>query len=219
MFEEQQLQNTPSTPPKPITPVQPPAPGQPTVMPPVFPKDPTARGSSMGKRIGVLVVILILLGGIAYAGYIAYQKFIVEPKLEQEKATTTESVIEQPNIEEPVIEEEQPVIEEDEEIVEPSEYTPPTMEEFTPPASISIEVETVGDTDQDGLTDAEEKDYGTSIVKPDTDGDGLTDYEEVMKYETDPLNPDTDGDTYSDGDEIKNGYNPKGEGKLVNLEE
>ncbi|MEA2089007.1 MAG: hypothetical protein U9O55_04195 [Patescibacteria group bacterium] len=47
------------------------------------------------------------------------------------------------------------------------------------------------DTDNDGLTDEEEKFYGTSIISPDTDGDG-----------------------YSDYDEIQNNYNPLGQGKL-----
>jgi len=41
------------------------------------------------------------------------------------------------------------------------------------------------DSDQDGLTDTEEKAYGTDIRNPDTDGDG-----------------------YSDGSEVKAGYNP-----------
>ena len=42
-----------------------------------------------------------------------------------------------------------------------------------------------GDTDQDGLSDEEEKTYGT-----------------------DPTNKDTDGDGYSDGTEVKSGYDP-----------
>lgn len=47
------------------------------------------------------------------------------------------------------------------------------------------------DTDNDGLTDEEEKIYGTSIINPDTDGDG-----------------------YLDGEEVNGGYNPLGQGKL-----
>ncbi|MDD5489054.1 MAG: hypothetical protein PHP25_00025 [Candidatus Moranbacteria bacterium] len=41
----------------------------------------------------------------------------------------------------------------------------------------------------------------------DSDQDGLTDQEEKM-IGTDPLNPDTDGDGYSDGKEVSSGYNP-----------
>lgn len=73
------------------------------------------------------------------------------------------------------------------------------------------------DTDQDGLTDDEEKQLGTNQNKVDTDDDGLFDREEVKVYKTDPLNPDTDGDKFLDGDEVKNGYNPKGAGKLFEI--
>ena len=58
------------------------------------------------------------------------------------------------------------------------------------------------DDDHDGLTNAEERRYGTDPNNPDTDGDGLTDGEEVKRYHTNPLNPDTDGDGLSDGEEV-----------------
>lgn len=94
---------------------------------------------------------------------------------------------------------------------------------------------TTGDTDGDGLSDAEEvQTYGTDPTKADSDGDGLTDAEEIQTYGTDPLsadsdkdgisdsdevkgttgyvtdplNIDTDGDGMDDGEEIANGYNP-----------
>lgn len=41
----------------------------------------------------------------------------------------------------------------------------------------------------------------------DSDQDGLTNAEEKL-YGTDPYNPDTDGDGYSDGAEVKAGYDP-----------
>jgi len=47
----------------------------------------------------------------------------------------------------------------------------------------------------------------------DEDADGLTTAQEAQ-YGTDPLNPDTDGDGYSDGDEVASGYNPNGPGLL-----
>lgn len=50
----------------------------------------------------------------------------------------------------------------------------------------------------------------------DSDKDGLSDSYEVA-IGTDPFNYDTDGDGYNDGTEIKNGYNPKGPGKMVKL--
>ena len=75
----------------------------------------------------------------------------------------------------------------------------------------------IQDTDQDGLTDQEERELGTNIYKIDSDGDGLFDREEIKTYKTDPLNPDTDGDGYLDGQEVKAGYNPLGSGKLYEI--
>lgn len=73
------------------------------------------------------------------------------------------------------------------------------------------------DNDRDGLSNDEETKLGTNSGDPDTDHDGLFDYEEVRVYGTDPLNPDTDGDGYTDGAEVEKGYNPKGPGKLLDL--
>ncbi|MBI4262056.1 hypothetical protein HY624_00850 [Candidatus Uhrbacteria bacterium] len=77
----------------------------------------------------------------------------------------------------------------------------------------------VTDEDQDGLTDAEEAQLGTSATNVDTDGDGLLDAEEVRTWKTNPLKVDSDDDGYSDKQEIDNGYNPNGAGKLMNVEE
>lgn len=62
------------------------------------------------------------------------------------------------------------------------------------------------DSDNDGLTDAEEALYGTDPFNPDSDGDGFTDGEEVAAG-TDPNDPndfpafDTDGDGVWDIDD------------------
>jgi len=53
------------------------------------------------------------------------------------------------------------------------------------------------DSDNDGLTNAEELTLGTKLDKADTDGDGLTDGQEV-EMGTDPKLEDTDGDGVSD---------------------
>ncbi len=58
------------------------------------------------------------------------------------------------------------------------------------------------DDDHDGLTNGEERRYGTDPHNPDTDGDGLSDGDEVHKYHTNPLRADTDGDGLSDGEEV-----------------
>lgn len=73
------------------------------------------------------------------------------------------------------------------------------------------------DSDGDGLLDEIELELGTNPRAVDTDLDELFDKEEVQTYGTDPRNPDTDGDTYGDGQEVKNGYDPKGPGRLLQL--
>jgi hypothetical protein len=51
-------------------------------------------------------------------------------------------------------------------------------------------------------------------VNKDSDNDGLTDADEA-KYGTDPNNSDTDDDKYFDGAEVVGGYNPLGAGKMT----
>ena len=58
------------------------------------------------------------------------------------------------------------------------------------------------DDDNDGLTNGEERKFGTDPNNPDSDGDGLKDGEEVKRYKTNPLRADTDGDGIPDGEEI-----------------
>jgi outer membrane protein OmpA-like peptidoglycan-associated protein len=69
--------------------------------------------------------------------------------------------------------------------------------------SAPVPVVLADDSDNDGLTDDEEYEYGTDPDKPDTDADGLLDGEEVKKYKTNPLKKDTDGDWLTDGEEVK----------------
>lgn len=100
------------------------------------------------------------------------------------------------------------------------------------PEPAPLDSSDVADPDEDGLTNAEERFYGTDPVKADTDGDSYNDSDEVRngynplgegkldsdndgfpdpderKFGSDPFNPDTDGDGYSDGDEITHGHNP-----------
>jgi len=61
------------------------------------------------------------------------------------------------------------------------------------------------DSDNDGLTNAEEKELGTSPSFPDTDRDGLLDGEEVNEHGTDPLVQDTDQDGFDDFEEVEAG--------------
>ncbi len=59
-----------------------------------------------------------------------------------------------------------------------------------------------GDLDGDQLVNVAEFYAGTNPKLADTDADCLPDYEEVVTYHTDPLNPDTDGDGLLDGQEV-----------------
>lgn len=62
------------------------------------------------------------------------------------------------------------------------------------------------DTDKDGLTDLQEKEFGTDPRNRDTDRDGISDGSEVNRFGSNPLSTDTDGDGYSDNQEILNAF-------------
>ncbi|MEK7606707.1 MAG: hypothetical protein AAB444_00710 [Patescibacteria group bacterium] len=94
--------------------------------------------------------------------------------------------------------------------------TAPVIVETPVPEAVE-EVPAVIDTDGDGLTDEQETTLGTDPLEADTDKDGLFDGEEGETYGTDPLNPDSDSDTFFDGQEVRNGYNPKGQGRLFEI--
>ena len=64
------------------------------------------------------------------------------------------------------------------------------------------------DSDDDGLTDRDERGNGTRPDVADTDGDGLDDHEELVDlrwpgHAPDPLRADTDGDGLDDGREVR----------------
>lgn len=77
-----------------------------------------------------------------------------------------------------------------------------------PAAEEPVTDDGTGDSDGDGLTDAQEAELNTDPSAVDTDGDGLTDGDEVLVYGTAPLAPDTDGDGFLDGDEVSQGTDP-----------
>jgi len=85
--------------------------------------------------------------------------------------------------------EEEPVIIEQEEPLIATSGDDSDVKESNPSPNI---VKPANDSDQDGLSDAEEKVLGTNI-----------------------LNSDSDGDSFDDFSELKNLYNPAGEGQLL----
>jgi len=64
------------------------------------------------------------------------------------------------------------------------------------------------DSDNDGLTNADEVVYGTDINNPDTDSDSLSDGDEVHTYLTNPLVADTDSDGMPDNYETTHQLDP-----------
>jgi len=54
------------------------------------------------------------------------------------------------------------------------------------------------DFDSDGIWDADEALYGTSVTESDSDGDGYSDHEEIFGFFTDPTVADLDPETISD---------------------
>jgi hypothetical protein len=63
------------------------------------------------------------------------------------------------------------------------------------------------DSDDDGVSDADEKTNGTNPYNSDTDSDGLTDYQE-SQYGTNPKMKDSDSDGFDDLAEIAYGTDP-----------
>lgn len=74
--------------------------------------------------------------------------------------------------------------------------------------SYEIDNDSDEDLDLDGLTNKQEKEYGTNPQLSDSDMDGLDDYYEIFTSKTDPLKADTDGDGLNDFDEIELGLDP-----------
>jgi len=179
-----------------------------------------AKNPAQVKLFRILVGAIVVLLIIAAGAYLIYAKFLT---------TKTTTIPTNNQIVTPVKE-------------SPQVNTPVTPATTTPEANPGIATtaatSTALDSDNDGLTDAEEKILGTNPNSPDTDADGLkdgdevkvyktnpllmdsdndglSDYQEVTVYKTDPNKADTDGDTYLDGAEVNGGYNPNGAGKLI----
>jgi hypothetical protein len=167
-------------------------------------KDPV-----LGKILLVVFAGLVL-AGLAWAAYWAYNNFYVQQNGQNGQGSTTLPVTTEPApvVNAPPAETVIP----DQTTQEIATTSPDTNSDMT---SDSILFGAPVDTDGDGLDDTKEAELGTNSNQADTDGDGLNDGEEVMIWKTNPVMADTDGDTYSDGVEIRNGYNPLGAGKFT----
>lgn len=161
---------------------------------------------SSAKKAMIIAISIVLIAGLGLGGFFAYKRFFTAPT----PAPTGELMP-------PAAEVTAPAEPPEPELPLESPVIPIPEEEITSP--LPSPEESVGglDNDGDGLTNDEEAALGTNFDDPDTDGDGLPDLDEVKVYKTDPLNPDTDADGYRDGEEVRNGYNPNGAGRLLNL--
>lgn len=173
------------------------------------PKEPLANLSQLTtppkSRFWLWLIILVITAVLVAAGWYAYARFFNQPAVPVDLPITNQPegglLPEQPattSLEEPAT-------------------TTPALEEAPTSTEATIDPATI-DTDGDGLPDVQEQALGIDPGNPDTDVDGLTDREEVIVYQTNPLNKDTDGDGYMDGDEVKNNYDPKGPGRLRDLQ-
>ncbi len=180
--------------------------------------------------IFVIILIVLLLGGI----YIYKQKAPTTSEVSKPGTTSTSTISTTPTPAIPA-----PVLTPptDSNPVEPINTTdsnnlvntttpvttpipiPGAETSSAPNIQVNIEpiIPVVIDSDQDGLTDIEEKALDTNPLSVDTDNDGLFDQAEIKVYRTNPLLSDTDNDGYLDGAEVKSGYNPNGPGKLLIL--
>lgn len=164
---------------------------KPAAFQPKMPSREQSVGGPNGfdKRYFILGFLILCIGGIGAGGFYFYKQYV-------NKAGTENVVEEQQNQDQ----QEQGVEEDNKQDINP------------------IMENVVADQDQDGLNDEEERVLGTDLNSIDSDNDALFDREEVKVYKTDPLNPDTDDDGHQDGIEVKNGFNPKGPGKLFEIQ-
>lgn len=148
----------------------------------------------------LVIVVLVVVGGVVLGvgGWYAYNRFIT-PSSQLPAQVDQLPVNQNINAGQPVVNQNinfnQPVVNQN-------------INQPKPPI----------DTDRDGISDEEEALYGTDSTKVDTDEDGLTDRDEIKVFKTDPTNSDSDGDGFPDGEEVRNGYNPKGGGRLLKIE-
>lgn len=164
-------------------------------------------GTSTGKRVILILAIVLLL---ALAGGAAYWYFRVS-RVTRPVSSDAPAQGEPVDTGTPQAPQEQ--------IPAPT-ATPepvPTSEPTASPEATPTPPPEPADADHDGLLDVEEAALGTDINSVDTDLDGLFDYEEVKVYGTSPVNADSDADGFADGVEVRNGYNPNGQGALQNV--
>ncbi|HNU89793.1 MAG TPA: hypothetical protein PKJ11_00420 [bacterium] len=170
---------------------------------------PPVKSTSKAKLVLIILIILVVVA----AGVLVYSQYFKQAPTE---AIIPESVV---NIEEnaPVNDSEAVTEPLTADIVEPeiNFEEPAIIDTNFPTEEGEPIVETENGTNTgEGIMPEEPVLPEEVAVDLDSDQDGLSDADEINIYGTNPLKSDTDGDGYLDGDEVKNGYNPLGEGSL-----
>lgn len=148
------------------------------------------------KKTGLVLVIIGVLLLIAALG--AAYWFIIKPSLEKPSATPsfTDNNYQTPS-NEPVATTTEPKADE---INDVATTTPTTDETASSTDSLATSTDVIVSEDTPVVT-------SPLVESPDSDNDGLTDAEERV-VGTDPENADTDNDGYSDYQELLSGYDP-----------
>jgi hypothetical protein len=163
---------------------------------------PATPASSAGTKKKIFILAGLVIGLLAIGGGGFWAFYLYSGTTEEDMAGKIITPVQTT-----IIEEEEAEIKSEEQKEDTTSVSKPL--DVSPSSTL--------DSDNDGLTDEEERALGMDINSVDSDNDGLFDRIEVKVYKTDPLNPDTDGDGFLDGEEVKDGYNPKGEGRLYKL--
>jgi len=175
---------------------------------PITPQDPDEQTRSWPKIvIGIILAALVAASG--YFLYSAYKPQEEEPAPTQEQTETTEGGSQfLPGTE--TNETEETIATSDEEAESETVATTDVISEIVPSArddfehniirELTLDMASSTDSDDDGMTDVEERLFDTQIQQADTDGDTFSDGQEVVNL-YDPNQ--TEGATLADSDKVK----------------
>ncbi|PKM91014.1 hypothetical protein CVU82_04425 [Candidatus Falkowbacteria bacterium HGW-Falkowbacteria-1] len=177
--------------------------------------DKEKRGSSILKKVFIIIFVLALVG---VGAYFVYSQILLPNSVQNKDLTLNDAnlnnqtnPVDTNNDSEIVLNDDEADIVDQDIVNEPGFQDDTIIDDQIKPEDLLKNV----DSDGDGLSDYDEMyTYMTDLYNPDADTDGLSDYEEVMIFGSDPLSSDTDGDTYFDGEELMNGYSPIGTGAI-----
>ena len=202
--------SSPASPPRPTSPASPAGPVKSSAEVSQAPKDAKPPRSWMKIVIGIVLIALL-----AASGYFLYNSYRPQPAPapvvneigETEKEETAPETVSLPSTTPPAATPDITVATPDE---EPSFATPEVIADIVPSSreefkhgiisKITLDMITSNDSDEDGLTDIEEKLLETNLDNPDSDDDTFADGQEVINL-YDPIK--AEGAKLDDSDLIK----------------